>query len=197
MNWHASRTRALDALNDLLEVMEDSEASERRLILSYVEAKVELAVAFQTLVQDRYQTSPELDTLKAQIGQAMQTKHKNLPPKYLSVKGFGRVHQMLLGYLWQRRGSPVPVAELRILTHDAVHTERRIRELRDLGLDVSAVRHSGANVYTLAETPPDLDRAVALLVGRNIKDDKQLAAHERERWLTQVAANTLHEPRRR
>ena len=72
-------------------------------------------------------------------------------------------------------GEPVSANELRMLTGDAVHTERRARELRDLGYQLTAKHVAGSDVYVLESPEPDLGAAAAYLVRKNITEDRGIS----------------------
>jgi hypothetical protein len=83
-----------------------------------------------------------------------------VPLDIVVLKRYGHTHRKLYEYLWQHRGRSVTAARLRVLTGDQVHTERRVRELRDIGLRIDAVRRSGQNVYELTDDTFDLEIAI-------------------------------------
>ena len=105
----------------------------------------------------------------------------------MKVRGFGRAHRLILAMLAERVGQTVSVGELRMLTGDAVHTERRARELRDLGLDVDAKHTAGADAYVLSSTVPDVVRAARDLTIKNIREDKALSEPARAALISKVA----------
>src|SRR5205085_10090308 len=84
------------------------------------------------------------------------------------------VHALLLEYLISHAGQPVAASRLRLLVGDQVHTERRLRELRDLGFGLTWRRVAGESQYLLAATAPDLDHAARSQLALNIRADKQL-----------------------
>jgi hypothetical protein len=73
-----------------------------------------------------------------------------------------------------------------VLTADQIHTERRVRDLRDLGFQVEWKKVSDDDQYVLVSTEPDLDAAAALQARKNIKDDKKLSKQEKEGLLNAV-----------
>ncbi len=103
-----------------------------------------------------------------------------VPEKYLSVHGYKSVQPILLQYLAQHAGNPVRSSKLRILTSDQTHTERRVRDLRDLGFQVEWKKVADDDQYVLKSIQPDLNAAATLQVRKNVKDDKE-AAKARER----------------
>lgn len=157
-----------------------------RLLNGYLEARRSLAKQFCVVAQ-RYLLSREtlLDTTRKQIEQRMSELYGDrIPDRYKAVHGYTSVQPIILQYLAQHVGNPVRSSKLRVLTGDQIHTERRVRDLRDLGFDVEWKKVSDEDQYILASVQPDLDRAAALLVRKNIKDDKKLGKSERDRLLS-------------
>jgi hypothetical protein len=177
-NWTRLRALASDSVATLSELLADGETDDRRLVSGYLEAKRVLAAAFEAFAVERYSDSTVLETAKATIEREMTRLYPALPAKYLKVRGYGEAHARLLAYLSQRVGTDVSAGELRMLTGDAVHTERRARELRDLGYALDARHVADADVYVLQSTEPDLALACADLVAKNIKGDKSLSKDE-------------------
>ena len=85
-----------------------------------------------------------------------------VPGKYLAVRGYKSVQPILLQYLAQHVGNPVRSSKLRVLTADQTHTERRVRDLRDLGFEVDWKKVADDDQYILKSTEADLGAAVIL-----------------------------------
>ena len=175
-SWERTRRTALDAVTALRDLLLDPEAEDRRLIAGYVEAKATLAAAFESLTVSRHGDLSILREHKRRLEEEMVRAFPSVPAQYLKVRGYGDTHARLLAYLTHRQGQHVPAAELRLLTRDAVHTERRARELRDLGFKLDAQHSSGRDVYVLSDTPPDINAAARELVRRNVLADRELGA---------------------
>jgi hypothetical protein len=178
-DWTRLRTTALDAVATLGELLADPAAEDRRLIVAYLDTKQALADAFEALAVERYFDPAVLGDVKLAIEATMHAAYSGLPEKYLRVRGFGTSHARLLAYLCRSPGAHVSAAELRILTGDAVHTERRARDLRDLGFDVVWRHTGGSDVYILTSSQPDLHAAARSLVAKNIQKDRSLREAER------------------
>jgi hypothetical protein len=177
-NWTRLRASASDSVATLSELLADGGTDDRRLVLGYLEAKRVLAAAFEAFAVERYADSAVLENAKAAIEREMARLYPAVPAKYLKVRGYGEVHARLLAYLSQRAGTDVSAGELRMLTGDAVHTERRARELRDLGYALDARHVAETDVYVLQSNDPDLAAVCAYLVAKNIKGDKSLTKDE-------------------
>ena len=159
-----------------------------RLLDGYLEARRSLAKQF-CLVAQRHLLRGDtlLETTRKRIEQRMaELFGSRIPEKYLVVHGYTSVQPILLQYLSQHVGNPVRSSKLRVLTADQIHTERRVRDLRDLGFQVEWKKVSDDDQYILASVEPDLDVAAALQVRKNIKDDKKLAKQEKDRLLKAI-----------
>jgi len=159
-----------------------------RLLDGYLEVRRSLAKQF-CLVSQRYLLRGDslLETTRKRIEHRMTERYGTLvPEKYRVVHGYTSVQPILLEYLAQHAGNAVRSSKLRVLTGDQIHTERRVRDLRDLGFQVEWRKVSDDDQYILASVEPDLDAAATLQLRKNIKDDKRLAKTERERLLAIV-----------
>jgi hypothetical protein len=108
-----------------------------------------------------------------------------LPLEVVVLRRYSDTHRKLYEYLHLTR-KPVPASRLRVLTGDQVHTERRIRELRDIGLRIAATRQSGQNVYELLNTTPDFEQATARLVPEFLKGLPSWSPTRRSEALSQL-----------
>ncbi len=172
--WTKLRASALDSVATLNELLADADVGDRRLISGYLEAKRVLAAAFEAFSVEKYSDPAVIECAKGAIEAEMVRRYPGVSPKYLKVRGYGESHARLLAYLVQRAGTDVAAGELRMLTGDAVHTERRTRELRDLGFLLDALHIAGNDVYLLRSPEPDLEAASAYLVAKNVKADRSL-----------------------
>jgi hypothetical protein len=173
--WTRLRASALDAVGALKELLADPGAEDRRLVAGYLEAKQALAHAFEAFAVEKYADVSVLEGVKKDIEQQMREGYPRLPAKYLKVRGFGKSHARLVAYLVRSSGNEVSASELRMLTGDAVHTERRARELRDLGFELEAKHTGGTDVYLLRSAEPDVAAGAAIQVAQNIRGDRSLS----------------------
>ncbi len=171
-SWGHARYGALDSVETFASVLSDQSVDDRRLINGYLETKRRLAKAFEVFAMEKYADPEVLSEVLGVVQSAMERIYAGLPAKYLRVRGFGQVHSLLLAYLVERVGLEVSADELRMLTADAVHTERRARDLRDLGFELLSYEQSGRQVYVLTERTPDVARGAELLLRKNIREDK-------------------------
>lgn len=168
--------------------IDQSEVEFERLLDGYLEARRSLARQFCLVAQHHLLRGHTLlETTRKRIEQRMaELFGSRVPEKYLVVHGYTSVQPILLQYLAQHAGNPVRSSKLRVLTADQIHTERRVRDLRDLGFQVEWKKVSDDDQYVLASVEPDLDVAAALQVRKNIRDDKKLAKQEKDRLLKAI-----------
>jgi len=188
---------ALDDWNNLKEVTKlavghlldqlQSETSTQDLLDSYLYAKRLLAESMQAFIRVGLTESSEtFNDLREQIQAAIDRRYAGrIPDRYLKVPYGSRVHEELFAILLQRQGIPVQAALLRVVTGDSVHTERRVRELRELGLDVQTSKESGYDYYTLGSLNVDMS-FVPVIVANLIKRDSGLSPVQKQNLLDQV-----------
>ena len=168
-----------------------SEVEFERLLDGYLEARRSLAKQFCLVAQHcLLRGDTLLETTRARIKARMKESFSVIPTKYLAVHGYKSVQPILLQYLAQHAGNPVKGSKLRILTGDQIHTERRVRDLRDLGFQVTWKKVADEDQYVLSSIEPDLAAAAALQVRKNIKEDKKLSRQERENLLNSLGSGT-------
>ena len=148
-----------------------TETDAEHAVTAYLAAKTRLADHFQSLLLSSFDTeaAPIVRTCE-EIAQLLRLRVGHLVPgALLKVGGYGRTHQVLLSYLTVCSPDQVSADRLRVLTAEQVHTERRVRELRDLGYDVRAVKAAGQNQYRLAVAAPDLIAGARTHLSRALK----------------------------
>lgn len=188
MTWGRARQAAVTPTRILLELLEDPASDESRLVQGYLDAKRQLAVAFQALVAENAEVEA-FALFVTRLEMAMAATFPHLPAKYRIVSGFGSAHARLFGYLVAREGHDVPIDELRIITADAIHTERRVRELRDLGAAVWMTEGGGQRSCRLT-VPIDLSDASRRWVSRRIAIDDAIDEGEKSRLLQSLDVPT-------
>lgn len=109
------------------------------------------------LATDEWALDIALEQLEAELRSRLAGV---IPLDAITIRRYGQTHRKLYQYLFDTR-RPVPATRLRVLTGDQVHTERRIRELRDIGLQIDATHQGAQNVYELVSTVPNFGTAVA------------------------------------
>lgn len=195
MTVDAELRKSFDSLalfSDLVRSQMESNGVEfERLLDGYLEARRGLAKQF-SMVAQHYLLHGEsiLEKTRKEIERKMAALFGGqIPEKYFRVRGYKSVQPILLQYLAQHVGNPVRSSKLRILTSDQTHTERRVRDLRDLGFHVDWKKVSDEDQYVLKSLEPDLDAAATLQVRKNVKEDKKLAKGEKEALLASLRHN--------
>jgi hypothetical protein len=174
---------ALDAVNalgaalgaglDLERVLDQYEGSRRTLTRVFQEA------ALAELDLDKY----DLDVVHRAVTQRMGEVFGGvLPSSVLRIPGHRSSHPVLYAYLASRVGEAVPAWRIRILTADQTETTRRVRELRDLGLDVEGE----SEMFTMRSAQPDVDKGAAKIVRLVLRNDPSLRSPEVERLLREL-----------
>jgi hypothetical protein len=177
---------SLDYLSKIVSAQKNSSRPDfDRLLIAYVETRRELAKNFRELARSvLLRASERMNETRAEIATHMRSQFAGVvPDRLLQVRGYATVHALLLEYLASHRGKPVAASRLRVLVGDQVHTERRVRELRDLGFAVTWKRVAGEDQYVLDSTDPDLDQAARSQLALNIRADKQLSKDARASFL--------------
>jgi hypothetical protein len=192
MTVSAELRKSLESLEHFAALVQSqidrSDVEFERLLEGYLEARRSLSKHF-ALVAHRYLLRGDslLEKARKRIELRMAELYgPGVPEKYRVVHGYTSVHPILLEYLGQHVGSPVRSSKLRILTADQIHTERRVRDLRDLGFHVEWKKVSDEDQYVLASVEPDVDAAAALQIRKNVRDDKKLSKQEKERLLALI-----------
>jgi biotin operon repressor len=164
-----------------------SGASTQDLLDSYLYAKKLLAESMQAFIRvDIDERNTTFHDLHEQLHNKIRDRYAGrVPTRYLKVPYSSRVHEELFALLLQRRGAPVPAALLRIVTGDSIHTERRIRELRELGFDIRSSKENGHDLYTLDTL--DIDTSfIPTIVGNIVKKDRSLPEAEQQALLERI-----------
>lgn len=181
--WTRSRAEAIEAVTLLRDVLADSNASAPRLVAAYLDAKVVLASAYEVYAVERYDSSDLLATTCGLVLEHMRNRFSHLPPRYIRLKSYGRSHRLILACLAERVGEAVPSSELRVLTGDAVHTERRARDLRDLGFDLRPTTMGGGSGYLLTSARSDASLGAKAQLRWQISQDKGISPTDRANLL--------------
>lgn len=169
-----TRREALESTQLLVELLSDENGSTERILLGYLEAKGRLSGWMRHLAMEQVKPAiGRLEEVKVEVGKRMALYADRIPEKYLRIRGFNEVHALLYAMLWLNQGKPVTTDRLRILTADAGQTERRTRELRDLGLTIEAVQSGSQDVYVLRSIVPDADEGAKEQIRRNLDEAKK------------------------
>jgi hypothetical protein len=186
-SWHSLKPGSLYAVEQLRDQLAAPKESLQDIIDTYLIAKRALAESMQALLRESLPEScPTFHDLREQLARELSHRYGGLiPDKYLKVPYASRVHEELFTILLNHQGSSVPAMMLRIISADSVHTERRMRELRELGLDIAARKAQGVDVYTLQSLEIDLG-FLPSIVKNLINQDKGLSKPEREALISRL-----------
>lgn len=172
-DWHQLRPDTLLAVEGVVGLLKQDDADAQNLLDAYLYAKRLLAESMQALARtDLPAKCATFRDLRAQLAERMAEEYGGrIPERYLTVPYGSRTHEELFATLLRRLGQPVTAALLRVVTREAVHTERRTRELRELGLDIVTSREGGNDVYTLRSLELDTT-LIPTIIANNLRDRK-------------------------
>lgn len=161
--------------------------SPQDLLDSYLYAKRLLAESMQAFIRlEIDEQNSTFHGLRRRLHEEIRDRYAGrVPDRYLKVPYGSRVHEEMFTILLRRKGSPVQSALLRVATADSVHTERRVRELRELGLHIPSSNENGYEAYTLTSLDVDIS-FVPSIVANLIKKDKRLSKSKVEALLEEV-----------
>lgn len=110
-----------------------------------------------------------LDYTRSQVAARMKELFPHEPAALSKIPKYGWTQRVTLELLAQNVGRPVPATRIRTLLNEQVHAERRMRELRELGFEITPHQKKGKTHYQLAGLNPDLDKAARYFFDRNKK----------------------------
>ncbi|MTD15135.1 hypothetical protein GIS00_14420 [Nakamurella sp. YIM 132087] len=173
-------TSYIDDLDSMLESLRlgiQQDSAPEDLVQDYLRLKRKSAQAFKALVVENlrdYRT--EWHTARSTLEYEMYRLYEGVVPDWaLKVPYGSETHYQLFCVLVERIGRPVAADHLRVVTADAVHAERRVRELREIGLDIDTSKVSGRDSYVLKSL--NVDVALAPHVVANlVKNSPKLGA---------------------
>lgn len=173
--WMSLKPTSAYAVRELSAAFGKDDASPDDLIDAYLFAKRHLAQSMQALLLSQLPSGcPEFVNLRARIQAEMENRYADrIPAQFLKVPYGSKVHELLFMILLRNVGKPVGSDRLRLANRDNVHTERRTRELRELGLSITTSEVDGTQSYTLVGL--DIDYAkVSELITKAIKKSSLL-----------------------
>lgn len=182
------RSDAKFAVRDLHDQLDSGFEDSQELFAGYIFTKRILADFMQALIRSQISASDidRYNQILARVKSLLTDSYEGkVPDKYLKVPYGSAIHAELYAVLYRRRGEPVEADLLRIITADSVHTERRTRELRELGIDILASKPGAVNAYTLQSL--EIDRSkLGAIVANHIRADKSLSVSSRDALLSQL-----------
>jgi hypothetical protein len=174
-DWNQLKPDTTIATKELVEQLQGG-ASTQDLLDTYLYAKRLLAESMQAFIRIGLpERCEEFHQLRDQLAHEMQRWYGGrIPDSYLTVPYGSRVHEELFSVLLQRKGVDVEAALLRVVTADSVHTERRVRELRELGMDITSHQVNETDYYVLRSL--ELDHRLINSIIKNTAKRKKYRA---------------------
>ncbi|MGW3525449.1 hypothetical protein [Streptomyces olivaceus] len=151
-SWSRLKPDTKFAVEQLAAALGGAGESAEAVFDAYLFAKKDLARSMQDLLRATLPPSrPAFVELRSRVSESLQARFGDrIPERFLAVPYDSVACQDLFGLLRENLGKPVDAAVLRAINADDIHTERRIRELRELGLRIDSVKHDGVGCYLLA-----------------------------------------------
>lgn len=190
--------RARDAAVRLTEALRREDAFNEDLAREYNRAKKALAVSFQRMALAALPREYNLADVRSRIEQEMRRLFEGrAESSLLRVRGYTSPHPHIYALLASNLGRAVPAWRIRLVSGDQVHTERRTRELRDLGLAIDVAETNDETTYCLTTLEPDLTYAAAYQLRENVIDLAKRAPSQARPELIALAEATAPLPERR
>lgn len=163
-------------------LLDDSSPDIETLLDRYLEMRTNTAEAVRGVTDAwLHRSSWRLEAVIERVESELRSRFADvIPLEAVHIGGYRGIRLVLYEYLAIHLGAPVSVPRLRALTGDQVHTERRLRELRDLGLQLEAVHSSGKHQYILVSEDPDFQYAAEALLDGILKQVPHWSAARRE-----------------
>ncbi|WP_411107158.1 hypothetical protein [Streptomyces sp. cmx-4-9] len=164
--WARLKPNTQFSVGQLAALLGDADESAEAVFGAYLAAKKDLARSMQELLRSTLPPSrPAFAELRSRVSDTLQERFGGrVPQRFLAVPYDSPANQDLFGLLHEHMGRPVETAVLRAVNADDIHTERRIRELRELGLRIKPVKREGSGCYVLVSADLDPDQVRALVV---------------------------------
>lgn len=173
--WRTLKPTSAYAVRELSSAFEREDTSPDDVIDAYLFAKRQLAQSMQALLMSQLPSiCSEFTDLRGRIQSEMTNRYADtIPERYLKVPYGSKVHELLFMILLRNLGKPVDSDRLRLATSDNTHTERRTRELRELGFNIAPSEVEGSRYYTLVDLEIDYEK-VPELIAKAIKKSESL-----------------------
>ncbi|MFD4695398.1 hypothetical protein [Streptomyces sp. NPDC058463] len=181
--WQQLRHSTEHALGILLSEISDHR-DPQSLFEAYTYAKEIAARALQSRMLAHLPAENHIfRALHREIQQEMLSRYQDVVPEVLLRTPYrGKTHEGLFSLLQENLERPVQAAMLRIVTGDNVHTERRARELRELGFDLHWHEEEEISIYELRSLELDFDM-IPSIVRNNARRTKSYTKDEKKRIL--------------
>ncbi|WP_405948260.1 hypothetical protein OG588_18450 [Streptomyces prunicolor] len=186
--WKSLKPTSAYAVRELGAAFEGEDSSPDDLIDAYLFAKRHLAQSIKALLLSQLPSvCQEFVELRACIEAEMKNRYADvIPERFLRVPYGSQVHELLFMILLRNLGKRVDSDRLRIVTGDKTHSERRARELRELGFNIATSEADGSQYYTLADLEIDYTK-VPELIAKVIKKSESLTEAEKHNLTGRLA----------
>ncbi|MFF4898372.1 hypothetical protein [Streptomyces sp. NPDC001068] len=186
--WASLRPTSAYAVRELSSAFERESTPPDDLIDAYLFAKRNLAQSMQALLLSQLPSEcPDFAELRASIQAEMENRYADrIPERFLKVPYGSKVHELLFMILLRNLGNRVDSDRLRLATRDNVHTERRTRELRELGFNIATSESDGGQYYTLVDLGIDFSK-VPELIAKTINKSESLTTAEKSNLMDKLA----------
>lgn len=190
--------RARGAITRFHETLTEAAEFDEDLAREYQRMRRALASSFQNMSLAAVPRSEHrLNDVKSDVTAEMSRLFAGkADSRFFTVRGYTTPHPDLYAVLAASAGHTVPGWRLRLLSGDKVHTERRTRELRDLGLQITVLDEDDDSVYRLETLQPDLRYAAAFQLRANALRVSRIEPTEREQLIL-LAERTAGLPERK
>lgn len=188
--WNRLRADAEHALSTLLTEIREHDHPQS-LFDAYAYAKDIAARAIRSrMLMHLPDENHRFNSMHAEIQRELHLRYAAVVPQNLLTTPYrGETHERIFSLLEESFGRPVPAAMVRIVTGDSVHTERRARELREIGMDVVSYELDEIDVYELRSFDLNLDRLPSI-VKNNIRKSQAYKRPEKQRILRNAGIST-------
>lgn len=186
--WQQRKPDAEFAAGALSTALGEPEGDPAAVLDAYLFAKRTLAQSMQFLLRSQLPEASRaaFHDVQARIREELHSRFSDrVPEQYLRVPYATTANEELFAVLHHAMGSPVSADRLRTANADDVHTERRIRELRELGLDISVETVDGDRCYVLGSLNLDGARMRELVL-KAIRKSRALSDTEQEEMIAQL-----------
>ncbi|MFH9004567.1 hypothetical protein ACH4E5_15155 [Streptomyces afghaniensis] len=186
--WQRLKPDTEFVVRELGSALEEPGGSPAAVLEAYLFAKRALAQSMQSLLRSQLPVASRaaFHEVRARIQDELQSRFSGrVPDQYLKVPYGTTANEELFAVLHQEIGSPVDSARLRTVNADDIHTERRIRELRELGLDITSTKVDGNQYYILGSLELDSTRIRELVI-KAIRNSKALSKHQKEELVSHL-----------
>lgn len=186
--WEKLKPATVFAVDELASALADQGKSPAAIIDAYLFAKRSLARSMQELLRSQLPDSSReaFHRLREDVESELKLHFSGkVPDQYLKPLYGTKANEELFAVLHSEIGCHIDIARLRTVNGDDVHTERRIRELRELGLEITATSVNGNQHYMLHSL--DLDSSkFGDLVEKSIKKSTSLSKREKEELIKRI-----------